>query len=254
MDEYTNYLVHHGIKGMHWGVRRYQNADGSLTSAGRSKYGVGPKRSKKQIRADKKAAKKRAKAAVEKAKQLQKEKAARDRRMKTGPGAASEAVKMKEKDIKKLTEQYRNANAYMKERQQFDKYIDDYSPKEPTKLERWQNRFDKASKIATSVGTMYDTYNKVFGKTTMSEKEKVDLAQSKLNLQKTQIAVQKARHDFNKSLNDEIWQNRIHEAKRSTIFRTKSVMDEDLDKWTKRHKKENDFLDAVFYQYDKVKK
>ena len=32
------YLQHHGIKGMHWGIRRFQNADGSLTSAGRKRY------------------------------------------------------------------------------------------------------------------------------------------------------------------------------------------------------------------------
>ena len=31
----TNYLVHHGIKGMKWGVRRYQNEDGSYTEEGR---------------------------------------------------------------------------------------------------------------------------------------------------------------------------------------------------------------------------
>ena len=32
-------LYHHGIKGQKWGVRRYQNKDGSLTSEGRKKYG-----------------------------------------------------------------------------------------------------------------------------------------------------------------------------------------------------------------------
>ena len=28
-------LYHHGVKGMKWGVRRYQNADGTLTDAGK---------------------------------------------------------------------------------------------------------------------------------------------------------------------------------------------------------------------------
>ena len=31
-------LEHHGILGMKWGIRRYQNKDGSLTSAGRKRY------------------------------------------------------------------------------------------------------------------------------------------------------------------------------------------------------------------------
>ena len=33
-----NELMHWGIKGMKWGVRRYQNKDGSLTPAGKKRY------------------------------------------------------------------------------------------------------------------------------------------------------------------------------------------------------------------------
>lgn len=34
----SNELRHHGVKGMKWGVRRYQNKDGSLTPAGKKRY------------------------------------------------------------------------------------------------------------------------------------------------------------------------------------------------------------------------
>lgn len=32
------YLMHHGVKGMKWGIRKYQNPDGTLTEAGKRRY------------------------------------------------------------------------------------------------------------------------------------------------------------------------------------------------------------------------
>lgn len=61
-DYYFDYLAHHGIKGMKWGIRRFQRKDGSLTSEGRKRRSLG------QVIKDHKTAKKR-KAALEKARE-----------------------------------------------------------------------------------------------------------------------------------------------------------------------------------------
>lgn len=41
-------LYHYGVKGMKWGVRRYRNRDGSLTSAGKQHYGSSSNSSSKK--------------------------------------------------------------------------------------------------------------------------------------------------------------------------------------------------------------
>jgi len=58
MYDSNTYLAHHGIKGQKWGVRRYQNSDGTLTDEGRRRLGYGePKKSLREKLAERKQAK-----------------------------------------------------------------------------------------------------------------------------------------------------------------------------------------------------
>lgn len=38
MYAYDTYIAHYGIKGQKWGIRRFQNEDGSLTNSGKKRY------------------------------------------------------------------------------------------------------------------------------------------------------------------------------------------------------------------------
>jgi len=49
-----NELYHHGIKGMHWGVRRFQNPDGTLTDAGKRRQQISDRQVRRDIKRQRK--------------------------------------------------------------------------------------------------------------------------------------------------------------------------------------------------------
>jgi hypothetical protein len=50
MNLYSEKLQHHGIKGMKWGVRRFQDKDGDLTPAGKKRYSDSDKTAAKKAK------------------------------------------------------------------------------------------------------------------------------------------------------------------------------------------------------------
>lgn len=89
-----DFLAHHGIKGQKWGVRRFQNPDGTLTKAGRLYYGFSDGATRKMSRQYNRGIRKLNKLAAKADIKTQKEAAEKyDRRAKTalkvaGVGAA----------------------------------------------------------------------------------------------------------------------------------------------------------------------
>lgn len=172
--ENKNYLAHHGTKGQQWGIRRWQNPDGSLTPAGREHYRYGDERDSsskydiKRLKAETKAkikyekAQQKMNAKLEKVKNAEKEKKAKQK-------AAEKAIKDREK-----AEQHARDVAEQK------KQITEFKKKHPLK-------YNELKKYLTKEGVLNDAGKALFfgngNKKNISQMSNVDLMNSTRRMQ-----------------------------------------------------------------------
>lgn len=161
-------LYHHGIMGQKWGVRRFQNKDGSLTSAGRKRRGL-----VEQIKYNRKMKKVR-QAKVEKAKEQKRindEKAERLKQAAAERRERAEVIKTgSAKDIQKFQDKMSDKE-YEKalQRIQFTQSLDSYAnaqaqakrDKLAARLNTVMSTANTISSIAGSAANVYDSLSRM---------------------------------------------------------------------------------------------
>ena len=140
------YLEHHGVKGMKWGVRRYQRKDGSLTVMGKVRY-----RTDKEFKTS--VNRQRAAEKARQAKQAKKQHEAEKERV-VKSGSASELLKYKGE----LTPQ-EMTNAW--NRIQWEQNITGAAAKEPVGKSRVKKAIEKIGDITGDAETVIKGYNTV---------------------------------------------------------------------------------------------
>lgn len=145
-----DYIEHYGIIGMHWGIRRYQNSDGSYTDAGK-------KRKQKMGFFEKRKAKKN----------LAKARKAREDNRKREAHKREVIQKGSAKDAYEIRDQLTNEEkAYIVSRLDWDKklgdiYTSERQNKGKSKADKFLEAYGKVGDFAKTTGTIVNTANAI---------------------------------------------------------------------------------------------
>lgn len=171
MLHYNDYLIHDGQKGMHWGIRKYRNYDGTLTPAGKIRYDYsegGHVEKKKLTRAERKAAKAKEKEKKAKAKEQEAKKAAEELKKKQEELAEEQKKAAKERtEMQKLSnEELKAAIERLNLERQYAQLVNPPAPEVKTapkvsKVERAKNFLGQLAGAGQSVASLYDSYQKI---------------------------------------------------------------------------------------------
>lgn len=179
-----DYLAHHGILGQKWGVRRYQNYDGSLTALGRKHRGLGEKGAKSAVsdvkklikNAQKAGAKRRAERAVkrEESRKITRQKSDEDKAAKK----IRDHERLKERIRKHPGEMYKHRDELTREEAnelidqiQWDRKIADIKLDE---LKRFNARTKEVSTVIKNASDIFNSGISLYNNTALIYNAMVD--------------------------------------------------------------------------------
>ncbi len=168
--ENKEFLAHYGIKGQKWGVRQFQNTDGSLTAEGRRRYGIGPERGSKEALKQKQKEERKSLRAKQKAdKKAQTAEQQHDATMKYLRNHPAKVYKYRnqisETDAKKLVSQI-----------QFDRQLKDLRDSE---IKRGWDKVRRISDNANTVANLLNNSTRIYNST--ADIQRALVAAGKLN-------------------------------------------------------------------------